>query len=87
MQIIVNQLDFDSIVQGLLDVKYDGYFTFEADNIILSRSHFPHGGRKKSPSITDRRLALPPIEIKQKAISFLYEIGKSILSAYDCFEE
>lgn len=83
----VGTTDMDAVMQGLLKVDYKGYFTFEADNIILSRSHFPHGGRKKSPSITDRRLALPPIEIKQKAISFLYEIGKSILSAYDCFEE
>jgi len=31
-------------------------------------------------------LANPPKELMQKAVGFLYDIGKSILSAYDVYE-
>jgi hypothetical protein len=37
--------------------------------------------------VKDRRLAVPPLDLRRRAAAFLYEIGKSILSAYDCFEE
>ncbi len=78
--------DLDAILQGLLKVGYKGYFTFETENMLLSYGRWPHR-RRQTPSITERRLAVPPIDLRRKAAAFLYEIGRSILSAYDCFEE
>jgi hypothetical protein len=35
----------------------------------------------------DSRLLVAPMDIKQKAESLLYDIGKHILTSYNCFEE
>ncbi len=61
------------------------FLKWEADNMLLV-GRWPHA-RRESPSVTERRLALPPEDLKRKAIALLYEIGRTILSAYDCFEE
>ena len=79
-------LDIDSVMQGLLSVGYKGYFTFEADNMLLARTQWPHG-RRHAPSVTERRLEAPTAALRQKAESLLFEIGKTILSAYGVFEE
>ena len=78
--------DMDAVMQGLLEVGYKGYFTFETDNMLLSYGRWPHK-RREAPSVTERRLAAPPLDLRRKAAAFLYEIGRSILSAYDCFED
>ncbi len=78
--------DMDAVMQGLVEIGYKGYFTFEAENMLLTYGRWPHR-RRQAPSVTDRRLAVPPLELRRKAVAFLYEIGRSILSAYDCFEE
>ena len=79
-------LDIDSIMQGLLSIGYKGYFTFEADNMLLARARWPHG-RRHAPSVTDRRLEIPTAALRQKAEALLFEIGRTILCAYGCFEE
>ena len=78
--------DMDAVMQGLLEVGYKGYFTFETENMLLSYGRWPHK-RRQAPSVTERRLAVPPLDLRRKAAAFLYEIGRSILSAYDCYEE
>ena len=78
--------DMDAVMQGLLESGYQGYFTFETENMLLSYGRWPHK-RRQAPSVTDRRLAVPPLDLRRKAAAFLYEIGRSILSAYDCYEE
>ncbi|MBQ6926588.1 MAG: sugar phosphate isomerase/epimerase [Kiritimatiellae bacterium] len=78
--------DMDAVMQGLLEVGYKGYFTFETENMLLSYGRWPHR-RRQAPSVTGRRLAAPSLDLRRKAAAFLYEIGRSILSAYDCYEE
>ena len=78
--------DMDAVMQGLLEVGYKGYFTFETENMLLSYGRWPHK-RRQAPSVTDRRLAVPPLDLRRKAAALLYEIGRSILFAYDCYEE
>lgn len=73
-------LNLDSLMHGLLDVGYEGYFTFEACAIMLSS-----GRRRKYDA--DKRLADAPLSLRIKAEEFLYEIGKATLEAYGCFEE
>ena len=76
----------DAVMQGLLAIGYKGYFTFEAGNMLLSYGRWPHR-RRQAPSVTERRLSIPSLELRRKAASLLYEIGRAILTAYDCFEE
>ena len=80
-------INFDSVVQGLLDVKYDGYFTFEASYTLLHQRNLPYNRKAwvhNGETVT--KLLNPSIELKQKAVDLLYETGKYILETYDCFE-
>lgn len=81
-------INFDEVMQGLIDIKYDGYFNFEASYTLLhqknpsgARSNFKHNGQPVT------KLSNPTLELKKKAIELLYEIGKHILTTYDSFEE
>ena len=73
-------LNLDAVMHGLKDIGYKGYFTFEAGNILLPASC-------RRPYEKDTRLAMAPLGLRIKAENLLYEMGKCILEAYDCFEE
>ncbi len=80
-------INFDSVIQGLLDVGYDGPFTFEASYTLLHSINLPY--RRKPWEYhgqTVTRLLNPSIELKKQAIDLLYETGKYMLQAYDCFD-
>ncbi len=72
--------NFDSIMNGLLDIGYSGYFTFEADAMLCPVY-------RKRAYDKDSRLLLLPMEIKEKTEHLLYDIGKHILTTYNCFED
>ena len=73
-------LNVDSLMKGLKDVGYNGYFTFEANRFFLP-------GSKRRPFEQDGRLIDAPLGLRIKGEKLLYEIGKTILSSYGCFEE
>lgn len=73
-------MNLDSVMHGLKDIGYNGYFTFEADAKL-------HPLYRRKSFQKDTRLFKPPVEILDKAESLLYDIGKYILTSYDCFEE
>ena len=73
-------LNLDSVMNGLLDIGYDGYFTFEVGCIFL-----PSSKRKRYDK--DTRLETAPIELRDAYEHYLYELGKCILEKYNCFEE
>ena len=79
-------LDLDAVMQGLLAVNFKGYLTFESNNMLQRAGTWPHS-RQKNPQIQQRRLQNPSLELRRKAESVLFETGKYMLSAYDCFEE
>ena len=81
-------INFDQIMQGLIDVNYDGYFNFEASYTLLHHNNIPyhrqpweHNG-KLITTLLD-----PSIELKKKSVDLLYDVGKYILKSYNCFEE
>ncbi len=81
-------INFDSVVQGLLDVNYDGYFTFEASYSLMHQNNCPIPREPfmyKGQAVT--KLLNPSAELKKKAVDLMYETGKYILETYDCFEE
>ena len=73
-------LNLDSLMHGLIDIGYRGYFTFEATNFFLP-------GKKRRPFDSDQKLLNAPLPLKLQAERLLYEIGKYTLTAYNCFEE
>lgn len=81
-------INFDAVMQGLLDVEYDGYFTFEASYTLLHPKNLPHRRRDwehNGQEIT--KLLNPSLELKKQAVDLLYGIGKHMLETYHCFEE
>lgn len=73
-------LNLDSLMHGLIDIDYKGYFTFEAGNILQSE-------KKRRVYEADTRLFRIPLSLRLEAEKFLYQIGKTVLEAYNCFEE
>ena len=80
LQPYLGTLNPDSVMYGLEQIGYKGYFTFEVGGVFT-----PFANRK--PFDRDTRLANPPLALKCAAERYLYELGKCVLEAYDCFEE
>ena len=73
-------VNMDSIMNGLADIGYNGYFTFEVGAFFS-----PSKDRRQYQR--DMRLFDPPLELRDAFERYLYELGKCILEKYDCFEE
>ena len=76
--------DWDSILRGLVDSGYRGYFTFECDNFPMRGGGWPYLRRNDVPETA--RLQNPSLELKLMAEDYLYETGKYLLSQYGAFE-
>lgn len=72
--------NLDSVMHGLLDIGYSGYFTFEVGGIFLP----PEQRREYAP---DSRLKKAPLALRDAFERYLYQLGKTVLEAYNCFEE
>ena len=72
-------LSLDSVMQGLLDVGYEGWFTFEIGGI-----YAPADLRRPAEN---EKLRLPTKDMRLAMEKYLYQLGKSILTEYGCFEE
>ena len=73
-------MNLDAVIHGLLDIGYEGYFTFEVGGFFTPAS-------KRRPYARDTRLAAPPIELRDAFERYLYELGKCVLERYDIYEE
>ena len=71
--------NFDDVIAGLLEIGYEGCFTFEASNTMRGRHAWPH--YRRNVKETDR-IADPPLFLQKKQISLLYEIGAWMLRSY-----
>lgn len=74
---LMGTADYDNFMQGLLDVNFPGYFTLEIKN------NFFFERRKELTG----PLAHPSVEIKKAALQLQYAVAKSILQAYNVYEE
>ncbi|MBR5311864.1 MAG: sugar phosphate isomerase/epimerase [Clostridia bacterium] len=80
-------INFDQVMQALIDVDYDGYFNFEASYTLLHQKNPPYHRQPweyRGEAVTG--LLNPPIYLKQKAVDLLYDIGEYLLTSYHCFE-
>ena len=73
-------MSMDAVMHGLLDIGYNGYFTFEVGGIFST-------AEQKRPFEKDTRLAKAPLRLRLAADRYMYELGKCILLEYGCFEE
>ena len=73
-------MSMDALMNGLKDIGYNGYFTFEVGGIFTPPD-------KKRPFEKDTRLQKAPLALKRAAEGYLYELGRCVLEAYGCVEE
>ena len=73
-------LNMDAVMNGLADIGYKGYFTFEVGSFFTP-------AKKRRQYQRDNRLFIPPIELRDAFERYLYELGTCILDKYNCFEE
>lgn len=76
----VGTTNWDSVMCGLNDIGYDGYFTFEVGRFFTF-------GDKRTPYSRSTLLADPPLELRDSFEKYLYSLGKCMLEKYGCFEE
>lgn len=76
----LGSLSLDAVMNGLIDIGYEGYFTFEVGAFFTPAA-------KRRQSSRDDRLLSAPIELRDAFERYLYELGKCILQKYDLFEE
>lgn len=78
----LGSVNFDAVVQGLIDIGYQGYFTFEVSAPrTYDRRPFVYQGKEV------QKLEWPSLELCVQMHSLLYEIGKYILQSYEIFDE
>ncbi|MBE7000324.1 MAG: sugar phosphate isomerase/epimerase [Ruminococcaceae bacterium] len=83
---LMGTCDMDAVIQALLKIGYDGYFTFESERMLNTAGGWPHR-RAENPNLTHRRIANPNLALRRVAEKLLYQIGKFMLESYDCFED
>ena len=79
-QVVVVTVDTVGDEDGLKDIAYEGYFTFEVGGIFRDAS-------KRRVYEKENRLAGIPLELKCSAERMLYDLGRTVLGAYGCYEE
>ena len=74
-------INYDALIQGLIDVGYKGTFNFEVLTVTRSiRPSFTYNGE------VVRTLEFPSLDLWKKANSLVFEIGKYMLESYGLFE-
>ena len=77
-------LNLDDVINGLSDIGYKGYFTFECCSA-LRPSRYWQGHRHEFSK--DTRLSEPALFMQERVERLMYEIGEYALRSYDYFEE
>ena len=77
-------LNHDEIINALIDVGFQGYFTLEADSPVKPRRHWI-GDRRSFRG--EGRLSDPPLFMQERLEALSYETAKYMLSSYGLFEE
>ncbi|MBR5239500.1 MAG: sugar phosphate isomerase/epimerase [Clostridia bacterium] len=69
--------DYDSLMRGLIQSGFDGYFTLEVKHLF----NYHRATQTQGP------LSKGNLRLKQEALSLMYHICKHILSTYGVYEE
>ena len=71
-------------MNALIDIGYNGAFTFECASSLRSSKYW-QGDRKRFDR--DSRLSEPKLFMQKHLEKLMYEMGEYILKSYNCFEE
>ncbi len=76
-------VNFDPVLQALVDIGYKGYFNFESGWVLMprGRDEWIYNGEHVD------KLATPPLHISQQVVRLVHEIGVHMLTSYGVYEE
>lgn len=77
-------INMDEIINALIDINYNRYFTFECCTSLRPSKHIP-GDRKNFER--DTRLCDPVLFMQKHLEKLMYEMGEYFLKSYNCFEK
>lgn len=77
-------LNHDEVLNALMDIGYQGYFTLECSSSLIKKQYWL-GGRRDFAR--DTRLEEPGLFMQQRLETLMYDIAKYMLTAYNQFEE
>lgn len=77
-------MNLDEIMNALIDIGYNGYFTFEASSSLRTATSW-QGHRRDFEK--DTRLLNPQLFMQKHLEKLMYMMGEYILKEYNCFEE
>ena len=77
-------LSHDEVINALIDVGYEGYFTLECSSSLIRKKHWLG---KRRVFERDTRLAETQLFMQQRLEVLMYDVAKHILTSYDLFEE
>lgn len=81
-------VSYDSVINGLLDVGFKGYFTLESYSLPMPTDFYNYKRKRfetKGPEC--ERLMTLPLEFKLRSEKFLLDVARHMLSVYDCLED
>ena len=80
-------LNHDEIINALIDVGFNGYFTLECDSSLRKYTQFT-GNRRRFPSkAVEPKLSEPQLFMQRHIEAMMYETAKWMLESYGMFEE
>lgn len=82
---LMGTTDWDAIMQALFAIDFKGYFTLESPRGIRTADAWPQF-RRFNDLPQPCRLRDPSVDLMRQYVKLLFEIGKYILTQYDCFE-
>ena len=77
-------LNHDEVINALIDVGFDGYFTLECSSSLVRQKHWLG---KRRVFEKDTRLAETQLFMQEHLEALMYDISKYILTSYGLFEE
>ncbi len=77
-------VNMDEIINALIDIGFNGYFTFEASSV-LRKSQYWLGNRRTFEG--DKRLLHPQLFMQKHLEKLMYDTGVYMLKQYNCYEE
>lgn len=76
---LMGTTNFDDVMRGLIDSGYKGDFTFEGSNAIRCAGAWPWYRKNVKP---EDRLSSPTLNLCQKQISLMHDVGVWMLESY-----
>lgn len=77
-------MNIDEVMTALTEINFKGYFTFESGNAIIFTNSWPY---KRPIFEKNQKSNTPDIICKRIFVQAQLEIGKKILTDYNCYED